>query len=91
MHVYLEAYEQYAEPMQPLIAYATFYREGAKVYEGQPVTVTDGVQRTSKAIPIRLTIPLASLSPGRYDWQVTVIEPSGRKAAFWQTEIAIVP
>jgi VWFA-related protein len=91
MHVYLEAYEQYAEPMQPLIAFATFYRDGAKVYESQPVTVTAGVERTSKAIPIRLTIPLASLPPGRYDWQMTVIEPSGRKAAFWQTAVAIVP
>jgi len=91
MHVYLEAYQQYAEPMQPLIAYATFYREGAKVYESQPVTVTSGVQRTSKAIPVRMTIPLASLSPGRYDWQVTVIDPAGQKAAFWQTAIAIVP
>jgi VWFA-related protein len=90
MHVYLEAYEQYAEPMQPLLAYATFYREGAKVYESQPVTVTAGVQRTSKAIPVRMTIPLASLSPGRYDWQVTVIDPTGQKAAFWQTAVAIV-
>jgi hypothetical protein len=91
MHVYLEAYEQYAEPMQPLLAYATFYREGAKVYESQPVIVTDGVHRTSKAIPVRMTIPLAGLSPGRYDWQVTVIDPAGRKAAFWQTAVAIVP
>jgi VWFA-related protein len=91
MHVYLEAYEQYAETQQPLIAFATFYREGAKVYESQPVTVTSGVQRTSKAIPVRMTIPLAGLSPGRYDWQVTVIDPAGHKAAFWQTAIAIVP
>jgi hypothetical protein len=91
MHVYLEAYQQYAEPMQPLIAYATFYREGAKVYESHPVTVTSGVQRTSKAIPVRMTIPLASLSPGRYEWQVTIIDPAGQKAAFWQTAIAIVP
>jgi hypothetical protein len=91
MHVYLEAYEQYAEPMQPLIAFATFYRDGVKVYESQPVTVTAGVQRTSKAIPVRMTIPLAGLSPGRYDWQVTVIDPTGHKAAFWQTAVAIVP
>ena len=91
MHVYLEAYEQYAETQQPLIAFATFYREGAKVYESQPVTVTTGVHRTSKAIPVRMTIPLEGLSPGRYDWQVTVIDPTGRKAAFWQTAIAIVP
>jgi VWFA-related protein len=91
MHVYLEAYQQYAETLQPLIAFATFYREGAKVYESQPVTVTGGVHRTSKAIPVRMTIPLTGLSPGRYDCQVTVIDPAGRKAAFWQTAVAIVP
>jgi VWFA-related protein len=91
MYVYLEAYQQYAETLQPLIAFATFYREGAKVYESQPVTVTGGVHRTSKAIPVRMTIPLAGLSPGRYDWQVSVIDPTGQKAAFWQTAVAIVP
>jgi len=91
MHVYLEAYEQYAETQQPLIVFATFYREGIKVYESQPVTVTAGVHRTSKAIPVRMTIPLEGLPSGRYDWQVTVLEPTGRKAAFWQTAIAIVP
>jgi VWFA-related protein len=91
MHVYLEAYQQYAETMQPLIAFATFYRDGAKVYETRPVTVTDGVQRTSKASPVRMVIPLRDLSPGRYDWQVTVIDPTGQKAAFWQTAVAILP
>jgi hypothetical protein len=91
MHVYLEAYQQYSETMQPLIAFATFYRDGAKVYEMQPVTVTDGVQRTSRAIPVRMSIPLGDLSPGRYDWQVTVIDPAGRRAAFTQTAIAVVP
>jgi hypothetical protein len=91
MHVYLEAYQQYAETMQPLIAFAAFYRDGAKVYETRPVTVTEGVQRTSKAIPVRMAIPLSELPPGRYDWQVTVIEPAGRKAAFSQVQVAIVP
>jgi hypothetical protein len=91
MHVYLEAYQQYAETMQPLIAFATFYRDGAKVYETQAVTVTDGVQRTSKAIPVRMSISLRDLSPGRYDWQVTIIDPTGRRAAFSQLPVAIVP
>ena len=55
------------------------------------MTVTGGVQRTSKAIPVRMVIPLRDLSPGRYDWKVTVVEPGGRKDAFWQTAVAIVP
>ena len=91
MYVYLEAYEQYAAAMQPLVAFATFYRDGVKALETRPIAVTDGMARTSKAIPVRLSIPLRGLPPGRYDWQVSVIEPIGRKAAFWQVPIAIVP
>jgi hypothetical protein len=91
MYVYLEAYEPYAAAMQPLVAFATFYRDGVKVFETSPVALTDGVARTSRAIPVRLSIPLQDLPPGRYDWQVSVIEPTSRKAAFWQVPIAIVP
>jgi VWFA-related protein len=91
MHVYLEAYEQYAAATQPLVAFATFYRDGVKVLETTPIGVTDGLDRTSKPVPIRFIVPLEGLPPGRYDCQVTVIEPAGRRAAFWQTPIAIVP
>jgi hypothetical protein len=91
MHVYLEAYEQYAEAPQPLVAFATFYRDGVKAFESSPIAVTSGIERTSKPVPIRFAVPLDSLPPGRYDCQVTVIEPTGKRAAFWQTPIAIVP
>jgi hypothetical protein len=91
MYVYLEAYEPYTPTMQPLMAFATFYREGVKAFETQPVAVVDGMDRTSRAVPIRLSIPLGDLPAGRYDCQVTVIEPTGRKAAFWQAPIVIVP
>jgi hypothetical protein len=91
MYVYLEAYEPYATAMQPLVAFATFYRDGVKAFQTHPILVTDGMARTSRAIPVRLNIPLQDVRPGRYDWQVSVIEPTGRKAAFWQTPIAIVP
>jgi CheY-like chemotaxis protein len=91
MHVYLEAYEQYATATQPLVAFATFYRDGVKVFESQPIAVTGGIDRTSKPIPIRFAVPLESLPPGRYECQVTVIEPTGKRAAFWQAPIAVVP
>jgi VWFA-related protein len=106
MHVYLEAYEQYAAAaavsadrngltpfpaMQPIVVFATFYRDGVKVLETAPAAVSDGLDRTSRPVPINLIIPLTGLTPGRYDWQVSVIDPAGRKAAFWQTPIAVVP
>jgi hypothetical protein len=62
-----------------------------KVFETTPVAVTGGIDRTSRAVPIRFSMPLERLPPGRYDCQVTVLEPDGRKAAFWQAPIAIVP
>ena len=77
--------------MQPLVAFATFYRDGVKVFETPLTTVTDGLERTSRAVPIRMNIPLRDLPAGRYDWQLSVIEPTGRRAAFWQAPIAIVP
>jgi len=34
---------------------------------------------------------LENLTPRRYDCQVTVLEPTGQKAAFWQAPIVVVP
>ena len=91
MYVYLQAYERAAESTQPLVAFVTFFRGNEKVLETQPMTVIDGLDTKSKAVPIRLSIPIDTLSPGRYDCQVSVLEPNGRKVAFWQAPIAIVP
>ena len=91
MHVYLQAYERGAADTQPLVAYVSFFQGDVKVFETQPLPVVDGLNVKSKAVPIRLTVPLAKLPPGRYDCQVVVIEPTGKKVAFWQAPIAIVP
>ena len=91
MFVYLQAYERGAETTKPLVAFVTFFRGNEKVLETQPVAVTDGLDARSKAVPVRLSIPLDNLEPGRYDCQVSVLEPTGRKVAFWQAPIAVVP
>jgi hypothetical protein len=91
LFVYVEAYEQYAPVVQPLVAFATFYRDGVKAFETQPVTAGEGSDRTSKPVPIRFTIPVDGVPPGRYECQVTVIDPASSRAAFWQAPIAIVP
>jgi VWFA-related protein len=92
MYVYLQAYERNeTEAQDPVVAFATFYRDGVKAFETQPVAVTDGMHPRSKAVPIRISIPLQQLPPARYDVQVTVLEPVGQKVAFWTAPIAIVP
>ena len=91
MYVYLQAYERGAEATQPLVAFVSFFRDGTRVLETEPLLVTGGLDVRSKAVPIRLAVPLGGLPPGRYDCQVSVLEPTGRKVAFWQAPIAVVP
>jgi hypothetical protein len=91
MHVFLQAYERGAQSTQPLLTFVTFYRGDVKAFETEPLAVTEGLDPRSKAVPLRLSIPLATLSPGRYEFQVTVLEPGGQKAAFWRAPVVVVP
>jgi hypothetical protein len=52
--------------------------------------VTEGLDAKTKAVPLRLSLPLESLATGPYDCQVTVIDPTGEKIAFWRAPIVIV-
>jgi hypothetical protein len=36
-------------------------------------------------------MPLAEIEPGRYEGQVTVLDPGSNKAAFWRAPIVVVP
>jgi len=91
MYVFLQAYERGATATQPLVAFVTFLKGDQKVLETDPLQVIDGIDPKSKAVPLRFSIPLDKLETGRYDCQVTVLEPNGQKVAFWQAPIALVP
>jgi VWFA-related protein len=91
MYVFLQAYERGATTTQPLVAFVTFLKGDQKVLETDPLQVIDGIDPRSKAVPLRFSIPLDKLETGRYDCQVTVLEPTGQKVAFWQAPIALVP
>ena len=90
LHVYLQAYEKGATAMKPLVAYVSFFQGDVKVFETQPLPVVDGMDPRSKAVPIRLTVPLEKLPPGRYDVQVAVMDPESKLVNFWQGPIAVV-
>ena len=44
----------------------------------------------SKAVPLKLAIPLNSLAPADYAFQITVVDPSSQKLAYWQAPVRIV-
>jgi len=91
LHVFLQAYERAATVTQPLIAFVTFYRGDVKAFETTPLAVSDGLDPKTKAVPLRFSLPLESVAPGRYDCQVTVLDPTGQKVAFWRAPVIIVP
>jgi VWFA-related protein len=91
MYVYAQAYQQLAEPVQPLAAFVTFYRGSTKAFETTPIAITERVPGRLNTMPIKLNFSLDSLVPGEYSVQVTVLNPSGGKAAFWQAPIMLVP
>ena len=90
LYVYLQAYERYTTEMRPLAAFVSFYQGDVKVFETEPLAVVDGLEPRSRAVPLKFSIPLQSLPPGRYDCQVTVLEPAGQRIAFWQAPIVLV-
>jgi len=91
MYVYLQAYEPGATATQPLVAFVAFYRGQSKVLETPPSSVTDGLNNRLKTMPVRFDLSLDQLPPGAYTCQVTVLDPAGQKAAFWQAPIVVVP
>ncbi len=91
MFVYLQAYEPGAATVQPLVAFVTFYRGQAKAFETPPLPVTEGLETRLKTVPLKFSISLAKLQPGRYNCQVTVIDPTSQKASYWQAPVMLVP
>jgi hypothetical protein len=91
MYVYLQAYEPGAEVTQPLLAFVTFYQGQAKAYETAPLGVSESLANRLKTVPFRFSFALDKLHPGEYLCQVTVLDPKGQKAAFWQAPVMLVP
>ena len=76
---------------QPMVAYVSLYQGQVKTLETAPVAVAQTADAKSKVLPLRFTVPLGNLPAGQYDCQVTVLDPTGQKAAFWQAPIVLIP
>jgi len=91
MFVYLQAYEPAAQSPQPLVAFVTFYRGPVKAFETPPLPVTEAENNRLKTVPLRFSLALDKLPAGKYDCQVTVVDPTNQKATFWQAPVMLVP
>jgi VWFA-related protein len=90
LYVFLQAYEKGADTQRPLVAFVTFYRGQAKAFETPPLGVTDGMDPKSKAVSMRFSLALSKLPPGKYDCQVTVVDPTSQKVNFWKAPVMLV-
>jgi VWFA-related protein len=102
LYIYLQAYEDETEtratapatgpskPPDPLIAFATFYQDGKKVFETQPMAVNPKPGNRLGMVEFSLNIHPAKLAPGNYQCQISVLDPVGRKVAFWRGPLLLV-
>jgi VWFA-related protein len=90
MYIYLQAYEPTAATVQPVVAFVTFYRGQTKAFETPPLPVSTGLSNALKTVPLKFSVSLEKLPPGEYNCQVTVLDPTGQKASFWQAPIMLV-
>jgi hypothetical protein len=91
MYVFLEAYEPNAKAAQPITASLTFYRGKVKAFESEPVEISEGLNASTGALPVRFAVPLKKFEPGRYTCQVTLLNPSAQRFAFWRAPIVLLP
>lgn len=91
MFVYLQTYQQGEAPANPLMAYVMFFRDGHKALETAPVEAVDAGATRLKTIALRFSVPLDKLSEGEYTCQVSVVDAAGKKAAFWRSQVMVVP
>jgi VWFA-related protein len=91
MYVYLQAYEQGAETTRPLVAFVTFYRGQTKAFETPPLLVNEALNNRLKTLPLKFDLSLRNLLPGEYNCQVTITDPAGQKAVFWQASVMLIP
>jgi len=89
MYIYLQAYQQNVDTAHPLVAFVTFYRGQTKAFETPPMQVTESLNNRLKTMPLKFSFPLQKIPPGEYLCQVTVLDPTGEKAAFWQGQVML--
>jgi VWFA-related protein len=100
MYVYLQAYDggsaataspsAPAKPASPLIAFVSLYREGKKAFESAPIAVMPDAESRLGVVPFSFQIGLGDLAPGEYQCQISVLDPSGHRVAFWVNPIMLV-
>jgi VWFA-related protein len=99
LYVYLQAYAGASSntasasrvPHPPLIAFVGLYRDQKKVFETSAKAVAPQADSRLGTVPFAFDIPLNGIAPGRYECQVSVMDPANHRVAFWVDPVLLRP
>ncbi len=100
MYVYLQAYAggpaaatavgATPKPQTQLIAYVSLFKEGKKAFESAPLAALPEQGSRLGVTPFSFHLSLGDVAPGRYDCEITVLDPTGHRVAFWVNPVMLV-
>lgn len=79
-----------ASAPSPLFAIVSLYQGNRKAFESTPVSASPPTGSRLGTVPLGFQIGLGDLAPGEYQCQITVLDPSGNRIAFWVNPIMLV-
>ena len=99
LYIFLQAYAAPAAqpgtpaqpaPISPFVAYVSLYREGQLAFTSSPLSATPQPGTRLGVTPFSFTLSLGALAPANYECQVTLLDPSQHRVAFWRGPLRIV-
>jgi VWFA-related protein len=86
----LAASAQPPSSAQSLFAFVSLYLDGKKLFETSPQAVVPSLADRLGTMSLSFDLGVDELPRGSYDCQVTIVDPSAQKVAFWRTAISLV-
>ncbi len=74
----------------PLFAIVSLYQGNKKAFESTPISASPMTGSRLGTVPLSFQISLGGLTPGEYQCQISVLDPSGHRVAFWVNPIMLV-
>jgi hypothetical protein len=97
MNVYLQAYAggpqadaTTPKPPTALIAFVSLYKDGEKAFESAPLAAMPEAGSKLGVTPFSFHLSLGSLAAGRYECQISVLDPAGKRVAFLLNPVMLV-
>jgi VWFA-related protein len=91
IYVFLQAYKQSPTPTtEPLFAIVSLYRDGKQMFSSQAESVTPNAESRLGTMALSFDLGVSALAPGKYECQVTILDPTAKKASFWRAPIELV-